>query len=309
MFDSLQEAESKANVLRLWRPRPVRAGGGRDSRDRILAITHKRTPGTAQTAPGALITTNLDRRLILTEKHSTPRKGTTTRDTRQPKDWQCQECGRTMTPKAAEKARGCPGCGSQDIDLADGKATTSPPPEKSTRRPARPARPTSPAATTTGRLKKLPLSLIYPNPDQPRKEFKEAELAELAASIRTHGLLQPIRIRPDRVGTYMIICGERRYRAHLLAGLPEISTHVDDVDDVTVIEQSIVENLQQLDITPLGEARAFQICLEMSVGCHGSGDPIALAQRLGRSSLRFFLYLFDYSGKGGTMWCIVYPCV
>jgi len=131
-------------------------------------------------------------------------------------------------------------------------------------------------AAPTGRLKKLRLDLVYPNPQQPRKDFDETKLAELAASIQTHGLLQPIRVRPDSVGTYMVICGERRYRAHLLAGLKEITAHVDGVDDQSLFEQSIVENLQRVDITPLEEAHAFKACLEMS-----GGEPAALAARLG----------------------------
>ena len=213
----------------------------------------------------------------MTTKDST-RKGTTAP---QPKDWQCQECGRTMTLKQAERASsaGCPGCNGTDVDL---KVELDPPVDK--RRPARPARPQPrpEGKTSTGRLRNLPCDRIYANPDQPRKVFKETELEELAASIKTHGLLQAIRVRPDGTGRYMIIAGERRYRAHLLAGLTTISALVDDVDDGTVMEQSIVENLQRVDITPLEEARAFQTALEMSVGCHiVPGDEVALAQRLG----------------------------
>ena len=215
----------------------------------------------------------------MTTKDSTTRKTTATR-TRQPKDWACQECGRTMTLKQAEKAvsQGCPGCGGSDIDM---KVELAPPIDKR-RRTARPSRPLPDGATSTGRLRNIPLDRIYPNPDQPRKVFKEAELEELAASIKTHGLLQAIRVRPDEHGRYMIIAGERRYRAHVLAGLTTISAYVDDVDDGTVMEQSIVENLQRVDITPLEEAHAFQTALEMSVGCHiVPGDEVALARRLG----------------------------
>ena len=189
-----------------------------------------------------------------------------------------------MTLKQAEKAvndsTGCPGCGGSDIDM---KVEMAPPVDKR-RRPARAARPApeKERTGTTGRLRNLPLDRIYANPDQPRKVFNVSELEELAASIKTHGLLQAIRVRPDGTGRYMIIAGERRYRAHVLAGLTTISALVDDVDDGTVMEQSIVENLQRVDITPLEEARAFQTALEMSVGCHiVPGDEVALAQRLG----------------------------
>jgi ParB family chromosome partitioning protein len=149
--------------------------------------------------------------------------------------------------------------------------------DKPTRRPAKRGRPApSTISTSTGRLRKLPVAKIYGNPDQPRKVFAERELEELAASIKAHGLLQAIRVRPDGHGQYMIIAGERRYRAHILAGLTEITAHVDAVDDATVIEQSIVENLQRVDITPLEEARAFQTALDIS-----GGEPVALAKRLG----------------------------
>lgn len=67
-------------------------------------------------------------------------------------------------------------------------------------------------------LKTIPLSNVYPNPEQPRKHFDEAKLLDLAASIKTQGLLQPIRVRPDGKGRYLIIAGERRFRAHQLAG-------------------------------------------------------------------------------------------
>ncbi len=125
-------------------------------------------------------------------------------------------------------------------------------------------------------LRKIAVDKIYPNPDQPRKIFEEAKLQELAASIKTHGLLQPIRVRPDGRGQYMIIVGERRYRAHLLAGLKQIAAYVDDVEDNDLADQAIIENLQRADITPLEEARAFQKRLEAT-----GGTVELLAERLG----------------------------
>lgn len=122
----------------------------------------------------------------------------------------------------------------------------------------------------------LPLDRVRPNPDQPRKKFDEAKLAELAASIKTHGLLQPIRVRREKPGHYLIVFGERRYRAHQLAGLTEIAAHVDDIDDRALTERAIVENLQREDITPLEEARAYKRCLD-----EFDLEPAALAQRLG----------------------------
>ena len=104
-------------------------------------------------------------------------------------------------------------------------------------------------------LKTLPISKGYPNPDQPRKVFDEKKLQELAASILEQGLLQPIRVRRDRDGRFMIVAGERRYRA-LLVGLDSIAVVVADNDEVA--DQAIIENLQRADITPLEEARAYQ---------------------------------------------------
>ena len=116
----------------------------------------------------------------MTTKDST-RKGTTR--TRQPKDWQCQECGREMTQKQAEKAvngsTGCPGCGGSDIDM---KVELAPPVDKR-RRPARAARPRPEGATSTGRLRKLLLDRIYANPDQPRK-VRPPDLTDPSLGVR-----------------------------------------------------------------------------------------------------------------------------
>ncbi len=120
----------------------------------------------------------------------------------------------------------------------------------------------------------LPISQVHPNPDQPRKEFDEAKLRELAASIREHGLLQPITVRPNSNG-YEIVMGERRYRAHVLAGLETIAAHVAEIDDTAMAEQAIIENLQRVDIGPLEEANAYQSLLNQ-------GQTVeTLAKRLG----------------------------
>jgi len=112
-------------------------------------------------------------------------------------------------------------------------------------------------------IRNLPTEDVYPNPDQPRKVFDEAKLRELAASIREHGLLQPITVRPDGAGRYMIVLGERRWRAHSLAGLETIKANVvRNMTDAELAEQAIVENLQRVDIAPIEEARAFQAMLD-----------------------------------------------
>lgn len=107
----------------------------------------------------------------------------------------------------------------------------------------------------SGRVDKLPLRDIEPDPDQPRKTFSDESLAELADSIVEHGLLQPIAVRPKRNGNgYIIIAGERRWRASRLAGLREVPVIVKDVTDQQAMELALIENLQREDLDPVEEA-------------------------------------------------------
>ena len=124
-------------------------------------------------------------------------------------------------------------------------------------------------------LSELPLDQVHPNPDQPRKDFDQGKLRELAASISEHGLMQPIIVRPDQAG-YVIVAGERRYRAHKLVGLPTIAAQVVEIDGREAAEQAIIENLQRVDISPLEEAHAYRKMLDD----HGY-TPEQLARRLG----------------------------
>ena len=98
---------------------------------------------------------------------------------------------------------------------------------------------------------------IEPNPEQPRMVFEQDALDELAASIREHGVLQPILVRPRGPNTYQIVAGERRWRASKLAGLATIPALIEDIDDDTALEIAIIENLQREDLTPLDEAAMF----------------------------------------------------
>lgn len=104
---------------------------------------------------------------------------------------------------------------------------------------------------------KLLVADVYANPDQPRQVFEPAAVHELAASIRRTGLLQPITVRPDGAGKFMIVAGERRFRAHQLAGLTTIDCNVVEITDAQLAIGAIVENLQRVDISQLEEARAF----------------------------------------------------
>jgi ParB family chromosome partitioning protein len=106
-------------------------------------------------------------------------------------------------------------------------------------------------------VKLVPIDRIEPNPEQPRLAFDEATLEELAASIREHGVLQPILLRPIDNGRFQLIAGERRWRASKIAGHPTIPALVEDIDDDTALEISIIENLQREDISPLDEAAMY----------------------------------------------------
>jgi ParB family chromosome partitioning protein len=108
----------------------------------------------------------------------------------------------------------------------------------------------------------LAIDLVQRNPHQPRKHFDETELNELASSIKTHGVLQPILVRPIADGKFEIVAGERRWRAAQRAGLHFIPAVVRDLDEVEVVEIAIVENVQRTDLNPLEEAQGFQALID-----------------------------------------------
>lgn len=108
----------------------------------------------------------------------------------------------------------------------------------------------------------LPIVKIEPNPEQPRRQFDEAELLQLSDSIAQHGLLQPLAVRAVGDGYYQIIAGERRWRACRLAGLSEVPVTVVEADDRTVMELALVENLQREDLNPMEEAEGYRVLLE-----------------------------------------------
>jgi ParB family chromosome partitioning protein len=110
----------------------------------------------------------------------------------------------------------------------------------------------------------VPIELIRPNPDQPRRAFDTAEMAELASSIRQRGLLQPILARPapGAPGEYQIVAGERRWRAAQLAGLHAVPVLIRDLSDLEVMEVALIENLQRTDLNALEEARGYAAMLE-----------------------------------------------
>jgi ParB family chromosome partitioning protein len=113
-------------------------------------------------------------------------------------------------------------------------------------------------------LRMVPLGQVRPNPYQPRKEFKPEELADLEASLKVSGLLQPITVRPAPAGGgeggrgYELIAGERRFRAAARLGWTEIPAIVKEIDDRTLLTLALVENLQRADLNPLEEAEGYQ---------------------------------------------------
>ncbi len=112
-------------------------------------------------------------------------------------------------------------------------------------------------------VRSLPLSRLQPNRLQPRTDFDEEGLAELAASIRAQGIVQPIVVTEDGEGGYVIVAGERRWRAARRAGLDEVPVVVRQVaDDRELLEAALVENLQRSDLNPLEEAEAFRTLQE-----------------------------------------------
>ena len=106
----------------------------------------------------------------------------------------------------------------------------------------------------------LPIEKIQPNPDQPRRMFSDDNLAELAASIKTKGIIQPLIVRKSSKvsGTYEIVAGERRWRAAQLAQLHELPVLVREFDDVEVLEIAIIENIQRSDLNPVEEAAGYK---------------------------------------------------
>jgi ParB family chromosome partitioning protein len=128
-----------------------------------------------------------------------------------------------------------------------------------------------------GGVRNIDVERITPNPEQPRLVFDEVSLEELAASIREHGVLQPILVRPLEDGEFQLIAGERRWRASKAAGLSTIPALVEEIDDDTALEIAIIENLQREDLSPLDEASMY----DRMVREHGYSVR-RLAQKLGK---------------------------
>ena len=140
--------------------------------------------------------------------------------------------------------------------------------------------PETPPASGRNGILQIDVGLIRPNPRQPRKVFDATALEELGASIKTHGLLQPVVVRRQGDG-YELILGERRWRAAVASGIPKLPALVRDLDERQRLESALVENLQRQDLNPVEEAHACQQLVNDFELTHDE-----LARRLGKSRPR-----------------------
>ncbi len=141
-----------------------------------------------------------------------------------------------------------------------------------------------------GGVVKLRLSDVEPKGDQPRQQFDQEALSQLADSIAANGVLQPILVRPATGGTYQIIAGERRWRASKLAGLLEIPAIIMETDDLKTAQLALIENLQREDLNPYEEAKAYKALLtEYSL----TQEEIATTLGKSRSAVANSLRLLD----------------
>ena len=129
----------------------------------------------------------------------------------------------------------------------------------------------------TADILRIPVDMIEPNPFQPRMSFDQAALEELAASIRTLGLIQPITVRRITERRYQIISGERRYKACCLAGMTTIPAYIRDTNDQGMLEMAIVENVQREDLDPIELALSYRRLIDE---CQLTQD--SLAERVGK---------------------------
>jgi len=144
------------------------------------------------------------------------------------------------------------------------------------------------------------LDSIEVNEEQPRKDFDESSLQELALSIQSYGIIQPITVRPVQNGKYQIISGERRYRASLLAGLREIPAYVRTVDEVQTLEMALVENIQREDLNAIEIAHTYQRLLNE---CDLSHEELSLKVGKERATVTNYLRLLRLTKEAQQAIC------
>ena len=134
----------------------------------------------------------------------------------------------------------------------------------------------------------IPLDQIVPNPYQPRENFDPESLEELADSIRTLGIIQPLTLRQTGPASYQIISGERRYRASRIAGLTQVPAYIRQADDAAMLEMAIVENIQREDLDPVETALSFQRLIDE---CNLTQEAMALRVGKKRATITNYLRL------------------
>jgi ParB family chromosome partitioning protein len=135
----------------------------------------------------------------------------------------------------------------------------------------------SASAIRPSAVRNVPVDRVDANPNQPRLAFDQTTLDELTASVREHGVLQPILVRPHSAGRYELVAGERRWRAAKAAGLATIPALIEEIDDETALEIAVIENLQREDLSPMDEALIYDKMIRQ----HGYSIR-RLAQKLGK---------------------------
>ena len=146
----------------------------------------------------------------------------------------------------------------------------------------------------TSDILRIPVDLIEPNPFQPRMSFDQEALEELADSIRTLGLIQPITVRRKSDGRYQIISGERRFRASQLTGMEMIPAYIRDTNDQGMLEMAIVENIQRENLDPIEVALSYQRLIEE---CSLTQEQMAVRVGKKRASVTNFLRLLKLPAK------------
>ena len=145
-----------------------------------------------------------------------------------------------------------------------------------------------------GEILSLEISKIEPNPYQPRVSFDREAMEELAASIKSLGMIQPITVRRISDERYQIISGERRYRAATMAGLDTVPAYIRNADDTGMLEMAIVENVQRADLDPIEVAMSYQRLMEE---CHLTQEKLASRIGKGRVSVANYLRLLKLPAK------------
>ena len=146
----------------------------------------------------------------------------------------------------------------------------------------------------TADILRIPVDMIEPNPYQPRMNFNQEALDELADSIKTLGLIQPITVRKTASGRYQIISGERRFRASRLAGMDMIPAYIRDANDQGMLEMAIVENIQRENLDPIEVAMSYQRLIEE---CNLTQEQMAFRVGKKRASVTNFLRLLKLPAK------------